>query len=555
MICLPCKLPCFPRPSHRQLVSSASAVTQAFPQAAVSLEVGARVQIKGLKMREEFNGRFALVTGRDASLNRWDCKVLNGENTGKYVKLKAENLTVLSTSLAELLEEASSAEAPAWVDEGIPRQLRVAPGMKVPVCASPGGEELFVIEKPGSPLLTTGRREGKWIERATLFGQSGWVSSQTSSGETMLLPDPNFGRHGDDSESKIYHKLVLQGHGKALLDLHLAPNAAAPEQDPLSIEELSPKTFQIRQGRHNAHLITPHDSKLEKRPLLVVLHGGSKGRAYQFSDVVSRFAEAASENGIFVLLPEALDHTWDFITTGQRADMDWLGLVLDEVRRRYPVDEKHIAVMGLSDGASMALSLGINNPTIFNAIMAQSAGFYHDGGIGQRDNLPKPRIFLEHGLRDEVFRFTLCLDLWDRLRYQEYIVEFRAHAKFPEYSHIGNSNPVEAIKYWLSLPPPGPLNAKLVYDEVWSLKHVVALGSNDHKAAGVIQVLDENLCTSLEQAVQALDAGSLNSERNFCIVCPAQSSEQFLVYRSDTKRDALQALLRSDKRVIQNTSR
>ena len=64
------------------------------------------------------------------------------------------------------------------------------------------------------------------------------------------------------------------------------------------------------------------------------------------------------------LFPEALQHTWDFIHSKrtQRRDFDFLEECLSEVRRRFSIDERRIALLGISDGGSVALTLATHNP-------------------------------------------------------------------------------------------------------------------------------------------------------------------------------------------------
>ena len=105
-----------------------------------------------------------------------------------------------------------------------------------------------------------------------------------------------------------------------------------------------------------------------------------------------------------MLWPEALDHTWDFISTrgGARADIDFLGHSINAVRRKFPVDDNRIGIAGISDGGSMALSLATQNPAVFQAAMSSSAGFCVPPPPPPADG-SAPRLFLQHGDQDAMF--------------------------------------------------------------------------------------------------------------------------------------------------------
>ena len=66
---------------------------------------------------------------------------------------------------------------------------------------------------------------------------------------------------------------------------------------------------------------------------------------------------------------------------------------------RYTVERSRVALAGVSDGASYALSLGIGNGDIFSHLMAFSPGFVLPSRVRG-----KPRVFISHGIRDEVMR-------------------------------------------------------------------------------------------------------------------------------------------------------
>ena len=64
---------------------------------------------------------------------------------------------------------------------------------------------------------------------------------------------------------------------------------------------------------------------------------------------------------------------------------------------RCAVDQRKLAIGGFSDGATYALSLGLDNGSLFTHVMAFSPGF-----IAARRPSGKPRIFISHGRSDTI---------------------------------------------------------------------------------------------------------------------------------------------------------
>jgi phospholipase/carboxylesterase len=75
--------------------------------------------------------------------------------------------------------------------------------------------------------------------------------------------------------------------------------------------------------------------------------------------------------------------------------------LLDEVSLTWSVDR--LAIGGFSDGASYALSLGIANGDLFDAVVAFSPGF-----AASMVQHGAPRLFISHGINAEVLPITDC---------------------------------------------------------------------------------------------------------------------------------------------------
>jgi len=135
------------------------------------------------------------------------------------------------------------------------------------------------------------------------------------------------------------------------------------------------------------------------RPLLVVFHGAS-GQARWMIDLLKTQAE---EQGVVLLAPQSADYTWDRLIGDYGADAAVLQQLLTATATLVPVDPARVGVGGFSDGASYALSLGLDNGDVFSSILAFSPGFSapeHPHG--------SPRVFVAHGTSDQVLNIDQC---------------------------------------------------------------------------------------------------------------------------------------------------
>ncbi|MFI8192026.1 alpha/beta hydrolase [Streptomyces sp. NPDC085946] len=175
-------------------------------------------------------------------------------------------------------------------------------------------------------------------------------------------------------------------HGR----LTARPPAAAPEpQDPPE-----PGTHPLDGG---ALLRVPPGTPPYR--LVVVLHGAG-GSARQ---ALTWLLPQAGADGLLLLAPQAAAATWDLIVGGYGPDVSALDAALADVFRRVPVGPAQVAVAGFSDGASYALSLGLANGDLFDAVLAFSPGF-----MAPVIRHGRPRVFVSHGTADAVLPIGRC---------------------------------------------------------------------------------------------------------------------------------------------------
>ena len=109
-------------------------------------------------------------------------------------------------------------------------------------------------------------------------------------------------------------------------------------------------------------------------PLFVLLHGAT-GSAAGITRRTDAFA-LADELKMVILAPDSRERTWDAIRGQFGPDVAFLDKALAKVFEMVPIDRKRVAIGGFSDGASYAISLGLQNGDLFTHVAAFSPGFF-----------------------------------------------------------------------------------------------------------------------------------------------------------------------------------
>lgn len=198
--------------------------------------------------------------------------------------------------------------------------------------------------------------------------------------------------------------------------LHARPRPLAPDA-PAPLESGTHK-LDFGDGRHAllhvpAHL--PVHQGGRPMPLLVLLHGagGRHGGA-------DRIALAhAMRHGSLLLIPDALSTSWDLLRGGYGHDLAFLDRALAWTMQRHAVAPHAVGIGGFSDGASYALSVGLMNGDLFSDILAFSPGF-----MAPLRRVGQPRVFVTHGMSDQVLRVELGRGIARQLAGEDYEVRY-----------------------------------------------------------------------------------------------------------------------------------
>ncbi|MBD0272195.1 MAG: phospholipase [Acetobacteraceae bacterium] len=168
-------------------------------------------------------------------------------------------------------------------------------------------------------------------------------------------------------------------------------------------------------SRRDGLLRVPSGEGTGPLPLIVMLHGAGGHAAGTL-----RLIEDAAP-GALILAPESRGPTWDVILGAYGPDVSFLDTALREMFGRHRVDPRRVALAGFSDGASYALSLALGNGDLFTHVLAFSPGF-----AAPPDPVGRPRIFVSHGVSDEVLPIGPCSRrLVPRFRAAGYEVRYR----------------------------------------------------------------------------------------------------------------------------------
>ena len=193
-------------------------------------------------------------------------------------------------------------------------------------------------------------------------------------------------------------------------------------------------------GERDGLLYVP-DTAETGAPILVFLHGATgTGRGH-----LRAVLAAADRYGVILVAPDSRGPiTWDLIQARAFGpDVAFLDRVLDSVVDRVDGDVDRLAIGGVSDGASYALSIGLSNGDVFSCVIAFSPGF-----LAMAEPSGKPRVFVSHGTSDPILPIDTCSRSFVpgmvRAGYEVFFHEFDGgHNVPPSVSDAG-------LRWWLT---------------------------------------------------------------------------------------------------------
>jgi phospholipase/carboxylesterase len=142
-----------------------------------------------------------------------------------------------------------------------------------------------------------------------------------------------------------------------------------------------------------------HVPAVPPRRLVIMLHGAG-GTAEGGLRLLLPYAE---EHALLLYAPQSCRPTWDLIGGGYGRDADRIQSALTLFAGMIASTCVAPVIGGFSDGASYALSLGLGNGDVFDAVLAFSPGFAAPG-----EPVGRPDVFISHGRADAVLPIDRC---------------------------------------------------------------------------------------------------------------------------------------------------
>ena len=137
--------------------------------------------------------------------------------------------------------------------------------------------------------------------------------------------------------------------------------------------------------------------------LILMLHG-SGGHAHHGLELLQRLAD---ETHVILVAPTSKFYTWSEAPQGPALDARTANRALEFVFTNYAINPARITVAGFSDGASYAMTLGLMNGDLFRHVIAFSPRFVIPAEV-VHETRHNPRLFISHGMRDEVMPISTC---------------------------------------------------------------------------------------------------------------------------------------------------
>lgn len=159
-------------------------------------------------------------------------------------------------------------------------------------------------------------------------------------------------------------------------------------------EPLAVGTTELRNdGRRVGLVHIPGPPPATGLPLVIMFHGAGASA----DQSMALLGLPAAEAGVALLATDAVSPSWDLLHGGYGPDVSRLDNAIATILRTGSIDPLRVAIAGFSDGASYALSLGLDNGDRIICVLAFTPGFA--APVRRHD---APRIFVSHGIHDEV---------------------------------------------------------------------------------------------------------------------------------------------------------
>ncbi len=157
----------------------------------------------------------------------------------------------------------------------------------------------------------------------------------------------------------------------------LATATIVPAQEPGSSAQPCPAEggCSVAGGSYRI-LIPPGGRPGQRYGAIVYFHGYQGSAAETIAD--DALAGVARRLGVALIAPEGLGRSWSFpgSPSRRRDEFAFVGQVLDDATRRFPVDPQRLMASGFSQGGSMVWYLACRMPARFAAFAPIAGAFW-----------------------------------------------------------------------------------------------------------------------------------------------------------------------------------
>lgn len=149
---------------------------------------------------------------------------------------------------------------------------------------------------------------------------------------------------------------------------------------------------------HYRILLPPGSEPGRRYGAIMFFHGYQETAEGIVSD--PGLAAVARRLGVALIAPDGLGRSWSFpgSPARNRDEFAFVGEVLDDVARRFPVDPARIMASGFSQGGSMVWYLACRMPTRFAAFAPVAGAFWEP--LPESCAGPRPPLIHVHGTSD-----------------------------------------------------------------------------------------------------------------------------------------------------------
>ncbi len=142
--------------------------------------------------------------------------------------------------------------------------------------------------------------------------------------------------------------------------------------------QADPELVTLPDGTYRAVAPPNWDGK-SKLPLVVWLPGYGQDSVQVMGDTDSGLVAAANGAGVLFVVADGLNRAWSHVGAPRRNrdDIAFIHAVVDDAKKRWPVDNAHVFAAGFSIGGSMVWDIACHGAQGFTAFLPFSGALWH----------------------------------------------------------------------------------------------------------------------------------------------------------------------------------